>query len=104
MHLIEPAYSQPMMAEANDDGSRFHSMKFETTLTCPRIFGPLYTWRRKFAGVDVVEARRIRELERENARLKKMVVDRDPEVEVMKEIAAKMVSVPQEQQERPLVS
>jgi putative transposase len=49
----------------------------------------LYTWRRKFAGVDVNEARRLRELERENARLKKMVVDRDLEIEVMKEIAAK---------------
>ena len=46
-------------------------------------------WRRKFAGVDVNEARRLRELERENARLKKMVVDRDLEIEVMKEIAAK---------------
>jgi putative transposase len=49
----------------------------------------LYTWRRKFAGVDVNEARRLRELERENVRLKKMVVDRDLELEVMKEIAAK---------------
>lgn len=49
----------------------------------------LYTWRRKFAGVDVNEARRLRELERENARLKKILVERDLEIEVMKEIAAK---------------
>ena len=49
----------------------------------------LYTWRRKFAGVDVKEAKRLRELEKENARLKKVLAERDLEIEVMKEIAAK---------------
>ncbi len=49
----------------------------------------IYTWRRKFAGVDVKEAKRLRELERENGRLKKILVERDLEIEVMKEIAAK---------------
>ena len=49
----------------------------------------LYTWRRKFAGVDVKEARRLRDLERENARLKKILAERDLEIEVMKEIASK---------------
>jgi putative transposase len=50
----------------------------------------IYTWRRKFAGVDVKEAKRLRELERENGRLKKALVERDLEIEVMKEIAAKI--------------
>lgn len=49
----------------------------------------IYTWRRSFTGVDVKEARRLRELEKENARLKKILVERDLEIEVMKEIAAK---------------
>lgn len=49
----------------------------------------IYTWRRKFAGVDVKDARRLRDLEKENARLKKILVERDLEIEVMKEIAAK---------------
>ena len=49
----------------------------------------IYTWRRSFTGVDVKEARRLRELEKENARLKKFLVERDLEIEVMKEIAAK---------------
>ena len=48
-----------------------------------------YTWRRSFTGVDVKEARRLRELEKENARLKKILAERDLEIEVMKEIAAK---------------
>jgi putative transposase len=33
--------------------------------------------------------RRLKQLEQENARLKKLVADRDLEIEVMKEIAAK---------------
>jgi putative transposase len=49
----------------------------------------IYTWRRKFVGVDVKDAKRLRELERENGRLKKILVERDLEIEVMKEIAAK---------------
>ena len=38
--------------------------------------------------------RRLRQLESENARLKKLVAERDLEIEVMKEVAAKLVSVP----------
>lgn len=48
-----------------------------------------YRWRNKYGGVDVNEARRLKDLETENARLKKLVVERDLEIEVMKEIAAK---------------
>jgi putative transposase len=48
-----------------------------------------YRWRRKYGGMSVSQAARLKELERENARLKKLVVDRDLELEVMKEIAAK---------------
>jgi hypothetical protein len=36
----------------------------------------------------------LKEFEHENARLKKLVAERDLEIEVMKEIAAKMVGVP----------
>ncbi|MFT6398365.1 MAG: putative transposase [Bradymonadia bacterium] len=46
-------------------------------------------WRRKFAGVDVKEAKRLRELERESGRSKKILVECDLEIEVRKEIAAK---------------
>ena len=49
----------------------------------------IYTWRRRFTGVDVKEAGRLRELEKENTRLKKILAERDLEIEVMKEIAAR---------------
>lgn len=48
-----------------------------------------YRWRRRFGGMSAPDAVRLRELERENARLKKIVAERDLEIEVMKEIAAK---------------
>jgi putative transposase len=39
--------------------------------------------------MSLPDAVRLRELERENGRLKKLVAERDLEIEVMKEIAAK---------------
>ncbi len=48
-----------------------------------------YRWRNRYGGVDVKEARRLKDLEVENVRLKKLLVERDLEIEVMKEIAAK---------------
>ncbi len=35
----------------------------------------LYRWRNKYGGMDVAEARRLKELESENAKLKRMVAE-----------------------------
>ena len=49
----------------------------------------LYTWRKRFGGFQASDVRRLKQLEIENARLKKLVAERDLEIEVMKEVAAK---------------
>ena len=49
----------------------------------------IYTWRRRFGTFQTDDVRRLKQLEAENARLKKLVAERDMEIEVMKEIAAK---------------
>lgn len=49
----------------------------------------IYTWRKNFGAMDADEVKRLRQLEQENARLKKLLAERDLEIEVMKEIAAK---------------
>ncbi|QDF03638.1 transposase [Myxococcus xanthus] len=49
----------------------------------------LYRWRQKFGGMKAGEATRLRELEKENARLKKLLAERDLEIEVMKEISTR---------------
>jgi putative transposase len=48
-----------------------------------------YRWRRRYGALEVAEAVRLRHLERENARLKKLVAERDLELEVLKELLAK---------------
>jgi putative transposase len=48
-----------------------------------------YRWRRRYGTLEVAEAVRLRQLERENTRLKKLVAERDLELEVLKELLAK---------------
>ena len=48
-----------------------------------------YLWKRKFGAMNEPDVKRLRELEKENARLKKMVADRDLEIDVMKEFLEK---------------
>ena len=49
----------------------------------------LYVWRRKFGGMDVDDAKRLKALEVENARLKKLLAESQLVVDVMKEVGAK---------------
>lgn len=49
----------------------------------------IYLWRKRFGTIEARDMRRLKALETENARLKKLVAERDLEIEVMKEIAAK---------------
>lgn len=49
----------------------------------------VYAWRKRFGQLEPVDVKRLRHLEQENAKLKKLVAERDLEIEVMKEVAAK---------------
>ncbi len=49
----------------------------------------IYAWRKRFGELEAVDVRRLRQLEQENAKLKKLVAERDLEIEVMKEIGRK---------------
>ena len=48
-----------------------------------------YAWKAKFGGMDLSESKRLRELERENARLKRLLAESHLEVDILKEIASK---------------
>jgi putative transposase len=48
-----------------------------------------YAWRSKFGGMDVSDARRLKSLEAENARLKKLLADTMLENELAKEALRK---------------
>jgi putative transposase len=51
--------------------------------------GTFYNWRSKFAGLEVNEAKRLRELETENNKLKRLLADKLLEVEAMKDVLSK---------------
>lgn len=48
-----------------------------------------YRWRAQYGGMKAEEARRLKELEVENARLKRLVADLSLDVQVLQEVAKK---------------
>ncbi len=48
-----------------------------------------YRWRRQFGTMTVSEAQHLKELERENARLKRLLAERDLEIDALKAFLSK---------------
>jgi putative transposase len=48
-----------------------------------------YVWKRKYGSMGEPEVRRLRELEKENARLKRLLAERELAIDVMKEFLEK---------------
>ena len=46
------------------------------------------TWRKQYGGVDVAALKRLRDLEQENARLNRLLAERDLEVDLITEVLA----------------
>ena len=47
-----------------------------------------YRWRKEYGGLRVDQAKRLRDLERENTRLKKLVADMALDNDILKEVAS----------------
>jgi putative transposase len=45
-----------------------------------------YRWKKQFGQMNVPDVRRLRELEKENGRLKRIVAERDLEIDALKEV------------------
>jgi putative transposase len=48
-----------------------------------------YKWRKKFSGMQVADAKRLRALEEENRRLKRVVADQAVNLQVLKDVLGK---------------
>ena len=72
-----------MLREADRDGVLTVAMRHGVSEQT------IYTSKKRFGTFQPDDVRRLKQLEQENARLKKLVAERDLEIEVMKEIAAK---------------
>ena len=46
-----------------------------------------HRWRNQYGGMKADDAKRLRELERENTRLKRIVADKDLEIDALREIS-----------------
>jgi len=51
--------------------------------------GTFYNWRSKYAGLEVNEAKRLREIEQENNKLKRLLAEKLLEVDAMKDVLSK---------------
>ncbi|MFN8586490.1 MAG: transposase [Candidatus Eisenbacteria bacterium] len=49
----------------------------------------LFRWRKRFGGLEPNQAAELRQLQAENARLKKLLVQRELDIDILKEINAK---------------
>jgi putative transposase len=45
-----------------------------------------YRWRKEYGGMDATQAHRLKELERENQRLKRIVADQALDISILKEV------------------
>ena len=48
-----------------------------------------YRWRREYGGMNTSEAKRMKELEKENARLKKLVAEQALDIAILKDVNSK---------------
>jgi len=80
-----PGFPHILLAEADreektiGDVCRAHGMSEST----------FYNWRKRFRGMGVKEVREYRRISHENARLKKLLADRELEIDAMKEVMRK---------------
>lgn len=51
--------------------------------------GTFYRWKAKYGGMDVSEAKRLKALEEENRRLKRLVADQALDIQMLKDVASK---------------
>lgn len=73
--ILKEAESAPTVAEV----LRRHGVTAHT----------YYRWKAKYAGMDVSEARRLKALEDENRRLKRIVADQTLNIQLLKEALGK---------------
>ncbi len=60
-----------------------------------------YTWRAKYAGLEVSDVKRLRQLEEENRRLKQRVAEQALDIQALKAVTAKNWSRPRRRGRRP---
>ena len=74
-----------ILKEANAEGAKIAAVIRRHGIT-PKTY---YRWKAKFGGMDVSDARRLKQLEEENQRLKKLVARQALDNQILKELLGK---------------
>jgi putative transposase len=68
--------------------------KLATGSTIPEVARELgiseatfHRWRNRYGGMNSQEAKRLKELEKENARLKKLLAEKELDIDILKEVS-----------------
>ena len=61
----------------------------ESARQCEIPLNTYYRWRKQYGGMDTSDAKRFKELEKENARLKRLVADLSLDNAILKDVNSK---------------
>jgi len=61
----------------------------EAARQCEIPLNTYYRWRKEYGGMETSDARRLKELEKENARLKQIVADQALDIKILKDVNSK---------------
>ena len=69
----------------NESGRRVEDISRELGINP----GTFYNWRKKYSGMEISHLKRLKELESENAKLKRMYADQALQLEMAKDVISK---------------
>lgn len=85
---MKKRYTEEQIIKAIKD----HEAGIKVEDLCRRLgisAGTFYNWRSKYAGMEVSEAKRMKELELENNKLKRILAEKLLEVDALKDVISK---------------
>jgi putative transposase len=74
-----------ILREAQSGSKTIEQVCKDHNIAVPTYYG----WKRKYGSMEEPDVKRLRELEKENARLKRLLAERDIEIDVVKELLQK---------------
>lgn len=83
-------YTDEQIARILEEGEKTEESKAEFCRRHGISESCYYAWKRQFQGMQVREVRRLKELEKENARLKKLLADSLLAQEALQEVVKKL--------------
>ena len=85
---MKKRYTEEQIIKAikrHESGFKFDELCRELNISA----GTFYSWRSKYGGLEVNEAKRLKDLESKNNKFKRLLADKLLEVEAMKDVLSK---------------